>query len=64
MSDTATFKNGDRVRFKPGPRSISEVEATVTGFAPGAFGGMLVTKDDAGKERKMRPGACTLVASA
>jgi hypothetical protein len=52
MSD---FKNGDRVKFKPGPKSKGEVEATVTEVEGSAF---LVTKDDAGKERRVRPGAC------
>lgn len=58
------FKNGDRVRFRPGPNSKSDVEAVVIGNDPGTFGGMVLTRDDAGKERKARYGACTLVRSA
>lgn len=49
-----TFTNGSRVSFLPGPRSSTRVTATVTG-QEGAF---LVTKDDAGKVRKVRPGSC------
>lgn len=52
MSDS--FKNGDKVSFKAGPRSTSKTTATVTG-RDGMF---LLTKDAAGKERKIRPGAC------
>lgn len=51
MSD---FKNGDKVTFKPGPKAASSVTATVTG----KDGDFLVTKDAAGKQRKIRPGAC------
>lgn len=55
MSES-TFKNGDRVRFKPGPKSKDHVEAMVTGFESGARGGFLVTEDAAGK---VRAGACS-----
>ena len=50
-----TFPNGTRVTFKAGPKSKSLTTATVDSF-DGVF---LVTKDEAGKERKIRPGACT-----
>lgn len=48
------FKNGDVVKFKAGPKSTGLTTAKVTG-SDGVF---LVTKDDLGKERKVRPGAC------
>ncbi len=48
---------GKTVRFKPGPKAYGTVDATVTGV-DGAF---LVTKDATGKERKVRPGATTIV---
>ncbi|QCO07284.1 hypothetical protein [Azospirillum argentinense] len=51
----ADFKKGDRVSFKPGPKAKDNVTATVSAIE-GAF---LVTKDDDGKERRVRPGACT-----
>ena len=58
-----TFKTGDKVRFMAGPRSTAHTVATVTGETrtgtgkgSGAF---LTTKDAAGIERKVRPGACT-----
>jgi len=54
MSD-ASFPNGSKVRFRAGPRSTSDTIATVV-RTDGAF---LVTRDDAGKERKIRPGSCT-----
>ena len=45
---------GSSVTFKPGPKSHDEVTARVTGVD----GGFLVTSDAAGKQRKVRPGAC------
>lgn len=50
------FKNGDTVKFKAGPKSTGLTTAKVTG----KHGVYLVTTDDAGKERRVRPGACTL----
>jgi len=62
------FKVKDRVSFKPGPNSSSNVTGTVTGItaATGGRGGsaFLVVKGDDGKERKVRPGAATLVQKA
>jgi hypothetical protein len=51
------FPKGTKVRFTPGPFAATSVEATVTGTE----GQFLVTKDDAGKQRKTRPGACTKI---
>lgn len=51
------IKVGDKVQFKPGPRSKGPVTATVTGQADG----YLLTKDADGNERKARPGACKKV---
>jgi len=51
----ADFKKGDRVSFKPGPKAKDNVTATVSAIE-GAF---LVTNGDDGKERRVRPGACT-----
>lgn len=53
--DIDHFPTGTRVRFKPLPWKEAVVEATVTGVAARGF---LVTKDDAGKERKVRPSFC------
>jgi len=53
----ADFKKGDRVSFKPGPKAKDNVTATVT-EVEGVF---LVTKGEDGKERRVRPGACTAV---
>lgn len=50
----STFKNGDTVVFRAGPRSTTDTTAKVTG-QDGAF---LVTKDATGKERKIRAGSC------
>ena len=52
---TASFKMGDKVRFRPGPKATMDVIAKVTGQKR-AF---LLTKDAAGKERKICTGACT-----
>lgn len=56
MSDNSSYV-GKTVRFKPGPRSTKLVDAKVTGV-DGAF---LVTKDATGYERRVRPGATTIV---
>lgn len=50
----ADFPKGSKVSFRPSPRSAGDVTATVTG----QDGQFLVTKDAAGKERRVRPGAC------
>lgn len=49
------FKKGDSVVFKPGPKSTGTVTATIEDFD----GSFLVTKDSAGKVRKVRKGAAT-----
>lgn len=58
------FKVKDRVSFKPGPNSSSNVTGTVTGIteATGGRGGssFLVAQGDDGKECKVRLGAATL----
>lgn len=56
MTETQ-FPNGADVTFKPG-RSTNYVTAKVEGRE----GQFLVTKDAAGKVRKVRPGACKLAA--
>ena len=50
------FKRGDRVGFKVG-KANTYFEAKVTG-RDGLF---LVTKDEDGKVRKVRPGSCSAV---
>ena len=54
MSDKV--KVGDKVRFKTG-RSGTSFDAVVTGFE----GTFVVTKDDAGKVRKVRAGSCSVL---
>ena len=58
---TTAFKKGDRVSFLAGPRSTARTIARVTGEEPATsgLGSYLITEDDAGKVRKVRPGACT-----
>lgn len=51
------FATGTRVRFYPGPKSTSTVDATVVG----RDGSFLLTKDATGKERKVRPGSCIAI---
>lgn len=55
MSETKLPKS---VNFLPGPKATARVTAEVL-RQEGAF---YVTKDEGGKERKIRPGACTVVA--
>lgn len=55
MSKAGQFEIGQKVKFLPGPRSSQKVTATI--FA--INGGYLHTRDDAGKERKVRPGAAS-----
>lgn len=62
MSD---IKVGDRVKFRPGPRSNTKVSGTVKEITEktGGKGGssfLVVTCDD-GKERKVRPGGATKI---
>jgi hypothetical protein len=56
------FKSGDRVSFFPSGRSKQAVTAEVTGEEGSGRDRFLITKDAAGKERRIRPGACTKVA--
>ena len=51
--NTEKFPIGSSVTFLPGPRSVSEVTAEVTGYD----GSFLLTKDAANKCRKIRAGA-------
>lgn len=47
------FSVGSKVSFLAGPTRVQVTDATVTGHD----GQFVVTKDDSGKERKVRPGA-------
>ena len=55
-ADHKGFKEGAKVGFQVG-KAKTYYEAKVTG-SEGAF---VVTTDEAGKVRKVRPGACSLV---
>ena len=61
MTETS-FNKGDRVSFMAGPRSAARAIAKVTGQTTTGEGKgratFLTTKDEHGKERKVRPGAC------
>jgi hypothetical protein len=50
------------VSFFPSGRSKQAVTAEVTGEEGSGRDRFLITKDAAGKERRIRPGACTKVA--
>lgn len=52
---------GKTVKFLPGPRSTEHVTAKVTGHEKKGNFDFLVTKDDAGKERRVQPARCTVV---
>ena len=58
-----TIKVGDKVRFLPAPRSPAHTTATVTGEVGTSKGRFLVTKDDQGFERKVRPSVCEVVSA-
>jgi len=53
MAQLSDFPVGSKVSFKAGPTRVQVTDAEVTG----SDNGFLVTKDAAGKERKVRVGA-------
>jgi len=53
MAQLSDFAVGSKVSFLAGPTRIPVTDATVEG----TDNGFLVTKDAAGKTRKVRPGA-------
>ena len=59
-----TFKLGGLVQFRRSPKCGRIVIAQVTALIPSRVKGailFLVTRDDSGCERKVRPGNCTLI---